>query len=246
MTEGECIDCRVNTTPRRGPSEFYMVKSWVWDRTGLGFDGGMLCIGCLEARLGRRLRPQDFNRVTFREIARHSARLRSRLGCPQGAGRHANTTRPKIARPAPSNRKPRKTPKNIVLFSIPCDGGFSTPCEILGRGYRWPRLKAKPRAALKARIIAGPSLDERSLRAATLQLDPETSQRINAANDWGRIRKEIAWSRPRPPAPKEMQSDRTPCAPSVPVADDLSIPDFLQREPAAVSESPDGLPVAAE
>jgi hypothetical protein len=72
---------------------------------------------------------------------------------------------------------------------------------------RWPRLKAKPGAAIKARTIAGPSLDERSLRAATLQLDPETSQRTNAANNWGRIRKEIAWSKPRPPAPQEMQSD---------------------------------------
>jgi hypothetical protein len=51
---------------------------------------------------------------------------------------------------------------------------------------------------------------------------------------------------PEAPAPKEMQSDWRPCSPSVPVADDLSIPDFLKREPAAVSESPEGLLVAAE
>jgi hypothetical protein len=250
MTEGECIDCRVNTTPRRGPSEFYMVKNWVWDRTGLGFDGGMLCIGCLESRLGRRLRPQDFNRVTFREIARHSARLRSRLGCPQGAEGHADAIQPKITRPAPSNRKPRKTPKNTVLFSIPCEGGFSTPCEILGRGYRWPRLKAKPAAPpkMKARTIAGPvdKYSARSLRAACLPLDPETAARVNASNDWDRIRKETAWSKPRPPAPQEMQSDWKPCSASVPVADDLSIPDFLKREPAAASESPEGFLEAAE
>jgi hypothetical protein len=242
----ECIDCGVDTMPRRGPREFYMVKTWIWDRTGLGFDGGCLCIGCLESRLGRRLRPRDFNRVTFRWMAEHSARLRSRLGCPQGAARYADAIKPQITRPAPSNRKPRKTPKNIALFSIPCEGGFSTPCEVLGHGYRWPRLKAKPAAAakMKARIIAGPPLNERSLRAATLPLDPETAKRIAAANDRGRIRKDIAWSKRRPPAPKEMQSDWRPCSPSVPVADDLSIPVFLKREPVAVSESP--VLVAAE
>jgi hypothetical protein len=43
-----------------------------------------------------------------------------------------------------------------------------------------------------------------------------------------------------------MQSDWKPSSPSVPVADDLSIPDFLKREPAAVSESPDGILEAAE
>jgi len=67
---------------------------------------------------------------------------------------------------------------------------------------------------------------------ATLPVDPDIAARVNAANDRGRIRKEIAWSRPRPPAPKEMQSDWRPCSPSVPIADDLSIPDFLKREPA--------------
>jgi hypothetical protein len=58
-------------------------------------------------------------------------------------------------------------------------------------------------------------------------LDPDIAARVNAANDWGRIRKEIAWSKRRPPAPKEMQSDWMPCSPSVLVADDLS-----KREPA--------------
>jgi hypothetical protein len=43
-----------------------------------------------------------------------------------------------------------------------------------------------------------------------------------------------------------MQSDWRPCSPSVPVADDLGIPDFLKREPVAASESPDGILEAAE
>ena len=37
-----------------------------------------------------------------------------------------------------------------------------------------------------------------------------------------------------------------PCVPSVLVADDLSIPAFLKREPAAVSESPESFLDAAE
>jgi hypothetical protein len=95
-------------------------------------------------------------------------------------------------------------------------------------------------------IVAGPKITAAVYHCTALPADPETARRSNAANDWGRIRKESAWSKPRPPAPKEMQSDWRPCSPSVPVADDLSIPEFLKREPVAFSESPDGLLVAAE
>ena len=82
-------------------------------------------------------------------------------------------------------------------------------------------------------IVAGPKITAAVYHCATLPVDPDIAARVNAANDLGRIRKEIAWSKRRPPAPKEMQSDWKPCSPSVPVADDLSIPDFLKREPAA-------------
>jgi hypothetical protein len=75
------------------------------------------------------------------------------------------------------------------------------------------------------------------LHCATLPVDPDIAARARV-NDWDRIRKEIAWSKRRPPAPKEMQSDWKPCSPSVPIADDLSILDFLKREPVA---SPEGL-----
>src|SRR5215469_8447550 len=80
-----------------------------------------------------------------------------------------------------------------------------------------------------------------SFLGPTLPIDPDIAARVNAASDWGRIRKEIAWCRAaRPPIPIDVttQSRWEPCVPSVPVADDLSIPDFLKREPAAVSESP--------
>ena len=79
-------------------------------------------------------------------------------------------------------------------------------------------------------------------------LDADTANRIYAANNWDRIRREIAWCRARLPFPVDVttQSRWEPSVPSVPVADDLSIPDFLKREPAAVSESPEGFLVAAE
>jgi hypothetical protein len=85
-------------------------------------------------------------------------------------------------------------------------------------------------------IVAGPKISAAVYHCTALPVDPETARRSNAANDWGRILKESAWSKPRAPAPKGMQSDWRPCSPSVPVADDLSIPDFLKREPAVVSE----------
>jgi hypothetical protein len=41
--------------------ELYDVRPEVWSETGLGFHDGCLCIGCLETRIGRRLKPNDFN-----------------------------------------------------------------------------------------------------------------------------------------------------------------------------------------
>jgi hypothetical protein len=89
-------------------------------------------------------------------------------------------------------------------------------------------------------IVAGSKITACVYHCATLSVDPDIAARVNAAIDWGRIRKEIAWSKPQPPAPKQVQSDWRPCSPGVPVADDVSIPDFLKREPAAVPESPEG------
>jgi len=43
-------------------SEVYMVRDAIWKEAGMEGWGGCLCVGCLEKRLGRRLRPKDFNR----------------------------------------------------------------------------------------------------------------------------------------------------------------------------------------
>jgi hypothetical protein len=52
-----CVDCDVDTL---GTGELYMVHDDVWPLDKLG---GMMCIGCLEARIGRRLTPEDFTDV---------------------------------------------------------------------------------------------------------------------------------------------------------------------------------------
>jgi hypothetical protein len=80
-----CVDCGVNTAPGmstraeiyqaivveskkgieleiNGQSEVYTVRDAVWAKAGMEADGGCLCIGCLEVRLGRKLKPKDFLR----------------------------------------------------------------------------------------------------------------------------------------------------------------------------------------
>ena len=41
-------------------SEIYTIRDTVWKAAGMEPMGGCLCIGCLEKRLGRRLKPRDF------------------------------------------------------------------------------------------------------------------------------------------------------------------------------------------
>jgi len=43
-------------------SEVYTVRDAVWAKAGMKPFGGCLCIGCLEVRLGRKLKPEDFLR----------------------------------------------------------------------------------------------------------------------------------------------------------------------------------------
>jgi hypothetical protein len=43
-------------------SEVYTVRKIVWEKAGMEPFGGCLCIGCLESRLGRKLKPKDFQR----------------------------------------------------------------------------------------------------------------------------------------------------------------------------------------
>jgi hypothetical protein len=69
-----CRDCGVDTV-----DEFYIITNAVWP---LEEKGGMLCIGCLEARIGRNLAREDFTDSLLNTDPRlaRSRRLEDRLG----------------------------------------------------------------------------------------------------------------------------------------------------------------------
>ena len=74
-----CADCGVGTDTIR---EYYMVHDRIWEQAWAGRrKPQILCIGCLEARLGRRLTRIDFTNVPINDPgqALMSARLRERL-----------------------------------------------------------------------------------------------------------------------------------------------------------------------
>ena len=54
----KCVDCRIDTAIIE---EYYMVRREIWERcTAINERSKMLCIGCLEKRLGRTLIRSDF------------------------------------------------------------------------------------------------------------------------------------------------------------------------------------------
>lgn len=73
-----CRDCGVDTGGA-GIGERYMVHFHLWDDVGAG--AGFLCIGCLEARLGRQLNGWDFLPCPLNSLPDYfrSPRLQSRL-----------------------------------------------------------------------------------------------------------------------------------------------------------------------
>lgn len=78
-----CWDCGVNTSDI---GEYYMVLDAVWQSavpsrgSYYGADGGvMLCIGCLESRLGRRLVSADFIDAPINYIFNQSDRMVDRI-----------------------------------------------------------------------------------------------------------------------------------------------------------------------
>jgi hypothetical protein len=70
-----CQDCDADTLET---GEYYLVHDEVWP---IDSQGGVLCIGCLEDRIGRRLVAADFTDCLLnREWRGHSERLAARLG----------------------------------------------------------------------------------------------------------------------------------------------------------------------
>lgn len=50
----ECVDCNKDTM---NSVDYYMVTDAVWEKHGVGND--MLCIGCIEKRIGHKLKAND-------------------------------------------------------------------------------------------------------------------------------------------------------------------------------------------
>lgn len=72
-----CLDCPVDTSKT---CELYMLIDSTWELTGLG-KVGMLCISCLENRIGRKLIATDFNDSYLNDYRTNakSARLCDRM-----------------------------------------------------------------------------------------------------------------------------------------------------------------------
>jgi hypothetical protein len=72
---GICLDCRAQTLF----AEYYMVHEALWHQANPAADG-MLCVGCLEERIGRMLTSADFIDAPINNPHdRKSDRLISRL-----------------------------------------------------------------------------------------------------------------------------------------------------------------------
>lgn len=130
-----CKDCGVDTSPcsgRRGCRhagkwEWYIVRNHVWAAAGMAPEkpdehSGILCIGCLETRLGRRLDPADFTAAPINDPYDpwHTSRLASRL---RGTGRHDDRPRAHFAIEdamsiLPHNKKVLLTAKKATLKTI--------------------------------------------------------------------------------------------------------------------------------
>jgi hypothetical protein len=88
LVDFSCEDCGSDY------DEYYMVQNDIWKTYGAG--GVMLCIGCLEKRMGRKLRRQDFIDLPINEInpEAQSLRLQDRL-----------STEPSKAAPSADDRR---------------------------------------------------------------------------------------------------------------------------------------------
>lgn len=71
---GDCVLCGVNTYQI---GEYYMVRKRLWDKYGAGDE--MLCVGCLERQMGRKLKAADFIRCEVNTAMGQSMRLQDRL-----------------------------------------------------------------------------------------------------------------------------------------------------------------------
>ncbi len=74
-----CVDCGTDTEKGK---EFFHVCDEVWTAATLKKEVPpykVLCVGCLELRLGRQLTASDFTNARVNKFGNHSERLKNRL-----------------------------------------------------------------------------------------------------------------------------------------------------------------------
>jgi hypothetical protein len=78
VTPFDCLDCDIDTS---AAGEYYMLRDEVWLEAN-PLRHGMLCVGCVEERLERRLTPVDFSDAPVNRQPNYmtSERLLDRLG----------------------------------------------------------------------------------------------------------------------------------------------------------------------
>lgn len=72
-----CLDCKIDTGKI---GEHYFIVTHLWMQL-VGSNKGMLCVGCLESRLGRKLNSTDFTdcHINNPKLNSMSVRLLNRL-----------------------------------------------------------------------------------------------------------------------------------------------------------------------
>ena len=84
-TTFRCVDCGADKD-----GEYYMVSDELWAASGMAPNGGMLCLACLEQRIGRRLVKEDFTALcpTLAAWRRHLAARNMVYPANHGAAPH--------------------------------------------------------------------------------------------------------------------------------------------------------------
>lgn len=138
-----CIDCQADTLRTW---EYYMVHSRVWlEAVPENQGAGMLCIGCLEKRLGRRTNREDFTDCPLNvemENKPRSLRLAHRLGIVGAVIQVVVQEAPSAPAMKPGQPEPIPmiTIENTEYAHMQADGKAGiVPCEWLNRGIEEAR-----------------------------------------------------------------------------------------------------------
>ena len=202
-TPSPCRDCAVDTTPHdaqgrpvAGAWQYYVATDDVWLAAGMPPDserspgGDFLCIGCLEARLGRILTPRDFSDAPVNRLKNplDSPRLRARIdGCDLRGGRSMNAPLPRVLRSYQERAATYLYENNSAFLIAPLGAGkgaaaLTALAELIRDGQRRHSLIIAPKLVATtvwpAEVTAWPHLAH--LRVAVLDGSPESRRALLA------------------------------------------------------------------